>query len=135
MCDRGIIEGMRAVWMFTYITLHVILFGVLLALKHNNPNEVNKSYSDSGAKVRQIKILALHVLNPKPFQKGNLHGVLVKDAERERGEADPEGRREQCDKTWLSLAVGNYLHVDATPGNPSGSTDKDEDKRLKGGGG
>lgn len=117
--------------MFSSITLRVILFRALLALKHHHPNEVNKSYSDSGAKIRQIKILALHVLNPLPVQKGNLHGVLVKDAERERRETDPEGRREQCDKTWLSLAVGNYLHVNATPGNPGGCRDKDEDKRLK----
>lgn len=70
-----------------------------------------------------------------PFQKENLHGVLVKEAEtereRERGETDPEGTREQCDKTWLSLAVGNYLHANATPGKPSGSMEKDEDERLK----
>lgn len=49
----------------------------------------------------------------------------------EEGETDPEGRREQCDKTWLSLAVGNYLHANATPRNPSGSMEKDEDERLK----
>lgn len=59
----------------------------------------------------------------------------MKDAETERergrGETDPEGRREQCDKTWLSLAVGNYLHANATPGNPSGDIDKDEHERLK----
>lgn len=68
-----------------------------------------------------------------PFQKENLHGVLVKEAETERewGENDPEGRREQCDKTWLSLAVSNYLHANATPGKPSGSMEKYEDKRLK----
>lgn len=70
-----------------------------------------------------------------PFRKENLHGVLVKEAETERergrGETDPGGRREQCDKTWLSLAVGNYLHANATPGNPSGSMEKDEDERLK----
>lgn len=51
--------------------------------------------------------------------------------ERWRGVADPEGRREQCDKTWLSLADGNYLHDNATPGNHSGSMDKAEDKGLK----
>lgn len=53
--------------------------------------------------------------------------VLVKD-NRER-KRDPEGRREQCDKTWLSLADGNYLHDNA--GNHSGSMDKAEDKGLK----
>lgn len=67
------------------------------------------------------------------FQKETLHGVRVRDAETEReremGETDPEGRREQCDKTWLSLAVGNYLHTNATPGNPSGSMEKDEDEK------
>lgn len=61
--------------------------------------------------------------------------VLVKDnRERKRdggGAADPEGRREQCDKTWLSRADGNYLHDNATPGNHSGSMDKAEDKGLK----
>ncbi len=68
-----------------------------------------------------------------PFQKENLHGVLAKETERERerGETDPEGRREQCDKTWLSLAVGNYLLANATPGKPRGSMEKDEDERLK----
>lgn len=48
-----------------------------------------------------------------------------------RGGADPEGRREQRDKTWLSLADGNYLHDNATPGNHSRSMDKAEDKGLK----
>lgn len=52
------------------------------------------------------------------------------ETERERGETDPEGKREQCYKTWPSLAVGNYLHANATAGNPSGTMDKDEDKRL-----
>lgn len=55
-----------------------------------------------------------------PFQKENHHEVLVEEAETKRekvrGETDPEGRREQCDKTRLSLAVGNYLHTNATPG-------------------
>ncbi len=50
---------------------------------------------------------------------------------REKGETDPEGRRKQCDKTWLSLAGGNYLHANATPGNPSGSMEKDEDEGLR----
>lgn len=48
--------------------------------------------------------------------------------ERERGETDPEGRREPCDKSWLSLASGNYLHDKATAGNRSGIADKTEDK-------
>lgn len=48
--------------------------------------------------------------------------------EREREEKDPEGRREQCDKSWLSLASGNYLHDKATAGNRSGIADKTEDK-------
>lgn len=116
--------------MLTSITPRVILSGHM-ALKHHHPNEVNKSYSDSRVKIRQIKILVLHVLNPLPFQKGKLHGVLVKDTGRERGETHPEGKRERHDKTWLSLAFSNYLHVNATPGNPGGSRDKDEDKRLK----
>lgn len=57
-------------------------------------------------------------------------GTEDRETGRERGETDPDERREQCYKTWLSLAVGNYLHANATPGNPCGSTDKDEDKRL-----
>lgn len=65
-----------------------------------------------------------------PFQEENLHKVPVKEAgtERERGERDPEGRREQCDKTWLSLAVGNYLHTNTAP-NPARSWKKHEDQR------
>lgn len=67
-----------------------------------------------------------------PFHKEILHGVLVKTHRlKERGETDPEGGREHCDKTWLSLAVGNYLPANATTGNPSGSMEKDEDERLK----
>lgn len=61
--------------------------------------------------------------------------VLVKDNREQKrdwgGGADPEGRREQRDKTWLSLADGNYLHDNATLGNHSGSMDKAEDKGLK----
>lgn len=48
--------------------------------------------------------------------------------ERERGETAPEGRRESSDKSWLSLASGNYLHDKATAGNRSGIADKTEDK-------
>lgn len=51
-----------------------------------------------------------------------------REDERERGEMDPEGRREPRDKTWLSLASGNYLHDKATAGNRSGIADKTEDK-------
>lgn len=65
-------------------------------------------------------------LTPMPSQKENLHGLPVKDTEieREREQTDPQGRQEWCDKTFLSLAGGNYLHTNATPGKTSGSMDK-----------
>lgn len=56
-----------------------------------------------------------------PFQKGDSpFGSWGKEADtkrgRGRGETYPEGRGGQCDKTWLSLAVRNYLHANATAG-------------------
>lgn len=53
------------------------------------------------------------------------------ETERERGETDLQGRQEQCDKTWLSLAVGNYLFTNTTPEKTGGNMEKDEDHRLK----
>lgn len=105
-------------------------------IKHSQPNKVNKSYSVGRTKAEvRLKFQLLNALNPTPFQNENLYGVPVKEAEtereRENGETDPEGRREQCDKTWLSFAIGNYLHANATPGKPRGSMEKDEDQRLK----
>lgn len=55
------------------------------------------------------------------LQKENLHDVplwkrlKLNEQEKER-ETDSVRKRKQRDKTWLSLAVSNYLHANATPG-------------------